>query len=231
MPTSAWTSPARRSSFQFRHEAGALAIAKAQRVSVNGEHCRHGAGTAGSELERPRLGQRALPLGEPFVLDPQAGQRLLEQRLRRSRRKFLDRQHDVRDAPVELGRQDRGSRRDEPELDQPVSNALGRQQFHRFGHRMWPNRWPCGSRRRRRRCRGSCSRSGRSAGSSRGRAPTRGRAPARRAMKRCQETPPPRSPSSQKLRCRAPRICRVTDRVRPRRYRDQSPRRSGARSA
>ena len=37
-------------------------------------------------------------------------------------------------------------------------------------------------------------------------------------MKRCQETPPPRSPSSQKLRCRAPRISRGPDRVRLRRH-------------
>src|ERR1700735_2703201 len=29
-----------------------------------------------------------------------------------------------------------------------------------------------------------------------------------RAMNRCQEYPPPRSPSSQKLRCRAPRMSR-----------------------
>ena len=71
-----------------------------------------------------------------------------------------------------------------------------------------PGSMPCGSRRCRRRCRGSCSRSRAVCRIEPGTSSETGPWATRRAMKRCQETSPPRSPSSQKLRCRAPRISR-----------------------
>ena len=77
---------------------------------------------------------------------------------------------------------------------------------------------PCGSRRRRRRCRGSCSRVRAVCRSEPGTNSLTGPWATRRAMKRCHETPPPRSPSSQKLRCAGAEDLARADRGRLRRH-------------
>ena len=80
-----------------------------------------------------------------------------------------------------------------------------------LSHRPGTFRTPVSSSRSRRRpprSRAPCSRSARSGARSPGTNSLTGPCATSRAMNRCQETPPPRSPSSQKLRCLAPSTSR-----------------------
>ena len=98
-------------------------------VLVDGEHLRGRPGDdLGGESKRIGLGQRALPFGEPLLGHPQPWQRLLDDDVQTG---GVNREDDVRDAPLELRGLDGGPGVDEAALLEPRADGFRRQQIQR----------------------------------------------------------------------------------------------------